>query len=98
METDAERRPWYSVSMRVIAIVAATVALYADVFVDGQSWIRQRREYLTLPGVREHRASLNEQPLAPQLLPLFGERGVYQLEITESPSTSLDEARRLFPE
>jgi hypothetical protein len=97
MEENPKPRRSFRFSLRTMLVLVTVVCIY---LAWAMNWIRQRREFLSRPGVI---AMLHAgAPPAPMPLHVLGENGVSYLWILNGfrkvPPETIDTAEGLFPE
>src|SRR5262249_3062167 len=96
------KRPRFSLRTLMIGIAVLSIPIGWSAY--QLNWIRQRREFLTRPGVDWYIPSISEWRYIPWHLKLFGEQSAGPLgslcepRYLDVPPELVDEGRKLFPE
>ena len=88
------RRRWFRFSLRTVLVAVVVISIPLAWVAYSLKWIRTRHVALRDATL----VSYSPDVRAPSNLALFGERGVYLIELPHEKPVDCHELRRLFPE
>lgn len=93
-------RPRFQFGVRTLLVVVTLAGVIAAFISYHVNWIRQRREFAEIDGVHIQTvpSGTKYSREAPGLLWLFGERGIYQVNLFVDSNADLERGKELFPE
>ncbi len=96
MSEQPTRRRWFQFSLAAMFVLMLVVAIFISYHVN---WIRQRHEfYRAYLQTTQFSPNPTLVAAAPGMLGLFGEEGIYIMDLGDRALAEQMQAKRLFPE